>query len=250
MTAALVDAAFAAFLVFARVGAMLMLLPGLSEPGVPPRVRLTLALLVSLAVAPGLRALFPPMPDDPLALTGLIAREVLVGLAFGGALRVLFAAITVAGQLIAMQSGLAMAMAFDPSQGQQGALLGAFLNVTATAFIFASGLHLVFLAGVRGVYDLVPPGGGLPIGDFADMGLIAFVDAFRIGLQIAAPLIVFGLVFYLSLGVLSRLMPQAHIFFIAMPSTVLFGLAIFSATLGGGLMVWADYVRSFASGLS
>jgi flagellar biosynthetic protein FliR len=245
-----VNTAFAAFLVFARVGAMLMLLPAVAEPGVPTRARLTLALMVSLLVAPGVRDLFPPMPAEPFSLAGLIVREVLTGLAFGAALRIVLSAIATAGQVIAMQTGLGMAIAFDPAQGQQNALFGVFLNVTAIAFIFATGLHLVFLAGVRGVYDIAPPTGPVPLADFAEMGLVAFVDAFRIGVQIAAPLIVFGLVFYLSLGVLSRLMPQAQIFFIAMPTTILLGLAIFAATLGGGLLVWADYAREFALGLT
>jgi flagellar biosynthetic protein FliR len=250
MPDAFVDTAFAAFLVFARVGAMLMLLPGIAEPGVPTRARLSLALLASLAIAPTVRELFPPMPDEPFALAGLVVREVLVGLAFGGALRIVLSAIATAGQVIAMQTGLGMAIAFDPSQGQQNALFGVFLNVTAVAFIFATGLHIVFLAGLAGVYEIVPPTGPLPLADFADMGLVAFTDAFRIGVQIAAPLIVFGLVFYLSLGVLSRLMPQAQIFFIAMPTTILLGLAIFAATIGGGLLVWSDYAREFALGLS
>jgi flagellar biosynthetic protein FliR len=249
MDAGLVDTAFAAFLVFARVGAMLMLLPGVAEPGVPQRARLGLALLTALAIAPGLRSLFPPMPSEPLALAGLVVGEVLIGLAFGAALRIVLSAVATAGQVIALQTGLGMAMAFDPSQGQQSALFGAFLNVTATAFIFATGLHLVFLAGLEGVYELVPPGGPPPLSDFAELGLVAFTDAFRIGVQIAAPLIVFGLVFNLALGVLSRLMPQAQIFFIAQPTTILVGLAIFAATLGGGLMVWSDYARDFALGL-
>lgn len=244
------DAAFAAFMVFARVGAMMMLLPGVAEPGVPARARLSLALLVSLALAPGLASQFPPMPDQPFPLAGMIVREVLIGLAFGGVLRIILSAIAVAGQAIAMQSGLAMAMAFDPTQGTQSALFTAFLNVTATAFIFATGLHLVFLAGVQGVYQLVPPQGPIAIGDFAEMGLIGFVDAFRIGIQMAAPLIVFGLVFYLALGVLTRLMPQAQIFFVAMPLTVMFGMVILSMTLGAALVMWSDYARNFAMGLT
>jgi flagellar biosynthetic protein FliR len=250
MPDAFVDAAFAAFLVFSRVGAMLMLLPGLAEPGVPIRARLGLAVMTSLAVAPALAGLFPPAPSEPFSLAGLIVREVLIGLAFGAALRIVLSAIATAGQVIAMQTGLGMALAFDPAQGQQTALFGVFLNVTAVAFIFASGLHLVFLAGVSGVYELVPPTGPVPLADFAEMGLTAYVDAFRIGVQIAAPLIVFGLVFYLSVGVLSRLMPQAQIFFVALPTTILLGLAIFAATLGGGLLVWSDYARDFAQGLA
>ena len=246
MPADLVAAAFTAFLVFARVGAMMMLLPGFGEPGIPARARLGLALLVSLALAPGLAGAFPPMPPEPLPLAGLIASEFLIGLAFGAALRMTLMAIAVAGQVMAMQTGLAMAMAFDPAQGQQSALFAAFLNVTAIAFVFASGLHQVFLAGVRGVFMLVPPGGELMLGDFAELGLSTFAQAFAVAMQIAAPLIVFGLVFYMTMGVLSRLMPQAQIFFIAMPSTILIGLAILAATLGTGLLVWANFARGLA----
>lgn len=243
---AYVASAFAAFIVFARVGAMLMLLPGVAEPGVPPRARLGVALLVSLALAPELAGQVPVMPAAPTALAGLIIGEVVTGLAIGALLRMTLAAVSVAGQVIAMQTGLAMAMAFDPSQGRQSALFSAFLNVTALAFVFASGLHQMFLAGLLSSYDVAPLGGGFPAADFAEAGVMVFADVFRFGLEIAAPLIVFGLVFYASLGVLSRLMPQAQIFFIAMPSTVLFGLAILAATLGAGLMAWADFAASVA----
>ena len=242
----LVTTAFAAFLVFARVGAMLMLLPGIAEPGVPPRIRLTFAILVSLVLAPNLAPLFPPMPEDTFPLAGLIIQEVLVGLGFGAVLRMVLGAITVAGQIISMQTGLAMAQALDPSLGTQSALIGAFLSVTATAFIFATGLHLVFIAGVAGVYQIVPPGVDIMVGDFAEMAIMTFVSAFRVGVQMAAPVIVFGLVFNLSLGVLSRLMPQAQIFFIGMPLTILMGMAILSATLGAALILWADFARDVA----
>jgi len=126
-----VNTAFAAFIVFARVGSMMMLLPGVAEPGVPPRARLGLALLVSLAIAPSLSSAVPAMPAEPMPLAGLIITEVLLGLAFGAVLRMLLAAISVAGQVISMQTGLAMAMAFDPTQGTQAAIFSAFLNVTA-----------------------------------------------------------------------------------------------------------------------
>jgi len=104
-----VNTAFAAFIVFARVGSMMMLLPGVAEPGVPPRARLGLALLVSLAIAPSLSSAVPAMPAEPMPLAGLIITEVLLGLAFGAVLRMLLAAISVAGQVISMQTGLAMA---------------------------------------------------------------------------------------------------------------------------------------------
>ena len=84
------------------------------------------------------------------------------------------------------------------------------------------------------------------LADAAEWALTVFSDSFRIGIQIAAPLIVFGLVFYFGLGVLSRLMPQAQIFFIAMPVNIMAGFFIFAIAVGAMAMVWLQRLESFA----
>ncbi|MDQ7018105.1 MAG: flagellar biosynthetic protein FliR [Robiginitomaculum sp.] len=241
---------FTIALVFSRVGAIMMLLPGIGEVGVPARVRLSLALIMALIVGAIVGRSMPPMPDQPFELAGLIIQEVLIGLYFGALSRLMMSALVVAGQVAAMQSGLAFAMSFDPTQGQQGAVMATFLNLVAVTLVFVSGLHHLFLTGVVGSYAIIPAGSIPNLGDVAQLGTQVVAQSFRVGIQMGAPLIAFGLVFYLALGVLSRLMPQVQIFFVAMPLNVFAGLSIFALSLGSILNVWLRHIENFAQSMN
>ncbi|WP_300543107.1 flagellar biosynthetic protein FliR [Maricaulis sp.] len=237
---------FAAGLVFARIGSILMLMPGFGEPSIPVRIRLAFALLVCLIVGPAIAPVLPPMPAQPLAMTALVMGEVVVGLMIGAVARIFMSAAAVAGQVIGMQTSLAMAQSFDPSQGQQGALIATFLNLTFLVLLFATNIHHLLLQMMVNSYSVFDAGRMPSLADGAQWALEAFIDAFRIGVQLAAPLIVFGLTFYLALGVLSRLMPQAQIFFIAMPSNIMVGLFILTIALGAMAAVWLERMQRFA----
>lgn len=238
---------FAGGLVFARIGSILMLMPGFGEPSIPVRIRLAFALLVCLLLAPMIAPRLPALPDQPLMLAALVAGEVVTGLMIGAVARIFMSVAAIAGQVIGMQSGLAMAQSFDPSQGQQGALVATFLNLTFLLLLFATNTHHMLLGMMVNSYSVFEPGQMPPMADAAQWALEAFIDAFRIGVQLAAPLIVFGLTFYLALGVLSRLMPQAQIFFIAMPSNIMVGLFILTIALGAMSAVWLERMQRFAT---
>jgi flagellar biosynthesis protein FliR len=245
MTEELPGLIFAAALIFARLGAILMLMPSIGEPSIPPRTRLGFALLFSLILGPIIAPTLPAMPDQPMLMLGLVANETIIGLMIGAISRMFLTAAAIAGQVIGMQSGLAMAQSFDPAQGQQGAIMATFLNLLFITLIFATNLHHLLLQAARNSYMVFPAGETPLVEDAAMWALSAFIDAFRIGVQIAAPLIVFGLLFYLALGILSRLMPQAQIFFIAMPSNIMAGFFIVAISLGTMAMVWLDRMESF-----
>lgn len=237
---------FAGALIFARLGAILMLLPGFGEGSIPPRIRLAFALLFALALGPMLAGEMPSQPERPLQIAGLIINEVLIGLMIGSVARMFLASAAVAGQVIGQQTGLAMAQVFDPSQGQQGALMATFLNLTFMLLLFATNIHHLLLQAAQGSYSIFPVGQLPMIEDAAQWALNAFADAFMIGVQIASPLIVFGLVFYFGLGILSRLMPQAQIFFIAMPVNIMAGLFITAIALGSMATLWLSRMERFA----
>lgn len=242
--------AFAISLVFARIGSMLMLFPGFGETSVPARLRLALALVLAFTVGSLVEHRMPPMPDQPLQMVGLVGTEVLIGLMFGAIARLMMSALSVAGQMIAMQSGLAFAQSFDPSQGAQGAIFSTFLSLTAVVLIFTTGLHHMFLRGLIGSYELLAPG-SLPLAvDVKDLAVDTVANSFLLGIQMSSPLIAFGLIFYLALGVLSRLMPQVQIFFVAMPSNVLVGIAIFALSFSAIMGVWLLYIEQYAASLS
>jgi flagellar biosynthetic protein FliR len=237
---------YAGALIFARLGAILMLMPGIGEPGIPPRARLAFALMFALSLAPFIAPSLPAEPVQPLQMGAILMSEVVIGLMIGAVMRMFLAVASVAGQIIGQQTGLAMAQAFDPSQGQSGALMSTFLNLLFIVLLFATNVHHLLLTAAQGSYQVLPVGGLPPVADSAEWALRVFTDTFRIGIQIAAPLIVFGLVFYLALGVLSRLMPQAQIFFIAMPINIMAGFFIFAIAVGAMAMVWLQRIETFA----
>ena len=159
---------------------------------------------------------------------------------FGGAARMLMAAASIAGQVISLHTGLGFAMQLDPTQGQQGAVIGTFLSLLATVLVLGAGIHRWMLEGAAQSYDMFPPGDYPSMGEIAEYGLLAFTEAFRLGMQIAAPAIAFGLIFNLALGLAARLIPQIQIFFIAMPSSIMLGLIVVMLGMGAGLLAWLD----------
>lgn len=228
---------FAYLLVFARIGAAISVLPGFGEAYVSPRVRLVVALLISAVVAPTLRTPLPELPASVLMLFVLIAAEVVIGLFFGGIARLLIAGLQTAGMIIAFQTNLASALINDPASSQQGSIVGNFLVAMGVLLIFMTDLHHVLLRGLVDSYTLFTPGSFPDAGDMAEMVTRIVAVSFNVAMQIAAPYTVVGLVFYLGLGLLARLMPQVQVFFIAIPLQIVLSFFVMMLTLSAG-MIW------------
>jgi flagellar biosynthetic protein FliR len=233
-------------LVFARTGAMVMLLPAIGEASVPPMVRLVLALAISLALAPTVAGAYPQAaPASTLALGLAIAQEVTAGILVGSMARIIMSSLQVAGTLIATQTGLAYAQTVDPTtQGQQSAVIGNFLSLLAVVMIFATNLHHVAIGAVAGSYRMIPPGAALPTGDMAELTIRLVSGSFALGFQLAAPFLVFGFALSVGIGVLARLMPQLQIYFVAMPINILVGFVLMALLVGGMMTLFLDYFGS------
>lgn len=228
---------FAFFLVFVRIGAVIMFIPGFGEPFIPVRIRLAMALILTVSLGAVVADTLPPLPDTPIQLFIVIGGELVIGLLIGGSARLTMSALHVAGTVIAFLTSLGFALFLDPTQGTQAALIATFLNLLGLVLIFATNLHLVMIQAMFDSYLLFEPGTTIPVADFADLAVRLVSGAFRIGIQMAAPFIAYGLVFYVSLGILARLMPQFQIFFIAMPLQIMVGLSILAVVLPA-LMMW------------
>ncbi|HBM89115.1 MAG: flagellar biosynthetic protein FliR [Parvibaculaceae bacterium] len=229
--------AYVFMLVFSRIGTMVMLMPALGEFSVSSRVRLTLAVLISMVLMPLVSDAYGPMPATVSGVAWGVISEITVGFLIGSVARLIMSALQVAGTIIAFQTGLAFAQNVDPTQGIQSALVGSFLSMLAVTMIFATDLHFLLIAAMRDSYVLFEPGAGVPIGDFVETATGVVAGSFKLAVQIAAPFVVFGMIFYLALGILSKLMPQVQIFFVAMPANILLGFALF-AVLMGAMMMW------------
>ena len=235
--------AAAFMLAFARIGTMVMLLPGLGELSVPPRVRLAVALVLTAVILPLHR---PSYQLDLTAFGPLIVtlgQEFLVGAVLGLIARMTISALQVAGSVIAQQLGLGFVTAIDPTQGQQAVLVGNFLTILGITLVFAADLHHLVIAALNDSYALFKPGEVPIMGDVASMLTRMVTSAFRIGIQLAAPFLVFGILFNLGLGLLSRLMPQMQVFFIGLPLSILVGFLILFLVVGAMMMTFLGYVE-------
>ncbi len=238
----LLPALAAAFmLVFARIGAMVMLLPGFGEANIPVRVRLGIALALTLILLPMHRNAYTVSMTSMAPLLVLMVHEIVIGVVLGATARVTLSALAVAGSVIAQQLGLGFVTTIDPTQGQQGALIGNFLTMLGLTLLFATDMHHLVIAALSESYNVFSPGELMPSGDVAALATRTFATAFKIGIQLSAPFIVFGLVFNLGLGVLARLMPQMQVYFVGVPLSILAGFLILAAIIATMMGTYLDY---------
>ena len=232
----------AAFLlVFARIGTMVMLLPGLGEQNVSARLRLTIALMLAAVLLPLHRNAYHIDAGALGPAIVMLVEEILIGAVLGLTARLTIAALDIAGSVIAQQLGLGFVTAVDPTQGEQGAILGNFLAMLGVTLFFATDMHHLVIAALNDSYTLFEPGEVPAAGDVAALVTKTVSGAFRIGIQLSAPFLAFGLLFNLGLGVLSRLMPQMQVFFVALPASILIGLLFLVLVLGSMMGLFLDY---------
>lgn len=241
------DEIWRAALVFARVGAIVLMLPGVGESYVPPRIRLSFALLMALALTPVVQAAMPGLPATVGGMAGWIIREVITGLMIGSVIRLFLSALGVAGEIVSLQTTLAFAQTANPLQAQPGTTIAAFLTLLGVVLVFATNLHHLFIAGMVGSYEVIRPTGPLIYQDATELVIRTVADSFALGVQLAAPVIVFSLIFNLATGLVGRVMPQFQIFFAATPLNVLLGLSVFALSLGVLGMVFIDRYRAVAA---
>jgi flagellar biosynthesis protein FliR len=238
----LLPALAAAFmLAFARIGAMVMLLPGLGETNIPVRIKLAIAVLLTLIILPLHRAAYHIDMQSMIPLLVMMVHEIVIGVVLGATARVTLAALQVAGSVIAQQMGLGFVTAVDPTQGQQGLLIGNFLTLLGITLLFATDSHHLVIAALNDSYNIFSPGETMQSGDVAALATRAFAAAFKIGLQLSAPFLVFGLVFNIGLGVLARLMPQMQVYFVGVPLSILFGFLILALVITALMGTFLDY---------
>src|SRR5438876_843389 len=133
-------------LMFARIGTMVMLLPGVGELSVPSRVRLVVALILTAVLFPLHQAAYTIDLRSPGPVLIALGQELLIGVVLGMTARLTISALQTAGSVIAQQLGLGFVTAVDPTQGQQGIIVGNFLTLLGVTMIFATDLHHLVIA--------------------------------------------------------------------------------------------------------
>lgn len=212
------------FTVFARLGSVLMFLPAFGEAMFPMRHRVAFAVLMSIALAPVV-PVGPQSLDEPVAILALLAKEITIGLWIGLTARVLMSALQLVGYQVGMVSGLANAFAPQTGSFEGATLLASVLMMAGVALIFATDLHHLMIGALLMSYEVFPLGRIMP-GDLAQQIIRAVSKSFYIGIGLAAPFYVMGLIFNAGLGLANRMMPNLPVFFVAAPLLIGTGLFV------------------------
>jgi flagellar biosynthetic protein FliR len=239
---------FQFFLIFARIGAAISLMPGFGEVYVAVRARLSFALLFSFLLMPLLKDMIPPVPPEPAALGVLVLGEVTIGIFFGVICRIILMATLTAGMIIALQTGVANALSADPTTAQQGAVTGNFLVAVAVVLIFATGLDHLTLRALAGTYGIFQPGEMPQLQDVANTVSRVAADSFLLAMQMSAPFLVYGVVLVVGMGLLARLMPTLQVFFVIMPLQLLVGFGLLAVTLSAAMIWFLEVYRDHLVG--
>lgn len=214
---------------FVRILAIIASGPVLGHRGVPVRVKIGLAMLTTAIVAPSVAS-----PMHGLASAEgfiLLVQQILIGVAMGFTLRVIIAAVELAGELIGFQMGLNFSGFFDPSTSTQGTPIGSWLGMLVTLMFLALNGHLVLIYGVAESFRVFPM--SIDSMHFGDWGRLAALGAelFRVGVYVALPVLAALLVCNLGLGVLARVAPQLNIFAVGFSVTLLVGFLMLALSL-------------------
>jgi flagellar biosynthetic protein FliR len=213
-----------------RILGLLAAAPLFGNSSVPVNVKVLLGVALALIIAPTV----PAMPGaDPASLAGLLilAQELLIGLAMGFAVRIVFSAIEMAGEVASLTMGLGFATFFDPATQGRSSAISQFLSLVATMMFLSVNAHLVLLSALVESFSTLPVS-ALPIhgGGFrqmADWG----GKIFMIGVQLSLPMVAALLITNVALGILTRAAPQLNLFGIGFPITLGVGLLVIAMTL-------------------
>jgi len=208
---------------FVRLSGLLLMVPLFSGTYVSMRIRLFLAVFITLAVAPSLTL---PPPIDPFTWHGilLIMQQLGIGVAIGPIFTVVFQAFVIAGHLASMAMGLAMASMVDPATGVNTPIIGRYFTIIATLlFLLMNGHVLVFKAIVQS-FETLPIGLHFFTQDSLKLIFNFGAQMFESGVAIALPLVTALLLVNISFGVIARAAPALNIFAVGFPVTLLVGL--------------------------
>ena len=229
------------FLIFMRVGAILMTMPIFKNKSIPVLFKLGLALAASFVLFPILKLENFPVASGVVPLAIGILGEILLGITIGLAVTLIFVGLQLAGQLAGYQMGLALARVMDPSAGQQVPLLAQFYQLFALLIFLTVNAHHWFLRALADSYQLVPPFGFRFSSSLMDQLVSLAGNMFVIAIKVGAPVIAAMLLTSIAFGLVARTVTQMNVFIVAMPLKIGIGLFFIGVSL--------PYLSSFLKSL-
>lgn len=213
-----------------RISAMFVMTPVIGARYVPIRVRLAIAVIITLVILPTLQyaPAVEPWSADGVLIT---AKQLLIGIGMGLLLQFIFGAVTLAGMAISTSMGLGMAMMTDPQNGANVPVIGQFLTVMASLLFLVFNGHLALIELVSVSFSYMPIGTEGPGPEGFQLIIDASSVIFMAAISLALPAMMTLLSINVLLGVMTRVSPQMNIFSVGLPLTLFVGLIIITVTL-------------------
>ena len=229
------------FFIFLRIGAIVLTAPVFDSPTIPVLFKAGLAFTVSLLIMPILDLETVAYQAEFLPFVIGAMGEVIMGLMIGIFIKMVFAGVVLAGQLVGYQMGLAMANIMDPATSEQMPLLGQFNNLLAILILLAVDAHHLFVKSLIFSFEIVPPYGFQFSSNLTDQFVNFGAEIFVIAIKLGAPVIAVLLLMSVAFGLAARSVPQMNIFFVAAPLKIIVGLLFMAFSL--------PYASSFLAAL-
>jgi flagellar biosynthetic protein FliR len=240
-----IDALAVFFLIFLRVGAILMSMPVLNNRSIPVLFKAGLALAASFLLYPLLDRTAFAVPSHLGNFAIGAVSEVLLGISIGMVVNLIFVGLQMAGQISGYQMGLAIARVMDPSAGQQVPLLSQFFQLFAFLMFLTLNAHHWFLRALADSFELVRPFGFRLSGSLIEQLMDVAGNTFVIAIKVGAPVIAVLMLTSIAFGLIARTVPQMNVLFVAMPLKIMVGLIF----IGFSLPYLSSFLRTVFSGL-
>ncbi len=233
------------FIVFLRVGPVMSLFPGFGERSVPVRIKLVIALAITVVVAPATTPVLSQLIETPPPIGWIVVSETLVGLIIGIGIRLFLLALQTAGSIAAQSTSLSQML------GTNGVTplpaIGHILVVGALALAMMLGLHVRVAEMVVLTYGLFPPA-QMPAANAVSLwGVRQVAGAFALAFTLAAPFVIVSVLYNLTLGVINRAMPQLMVVFVGAPVITFCGLMLLFLLAPTMLALWVDALHGFVA---
>lgn len=237
---------FPFLLILFRVGAGVMVFPGFADTSVNPRIRLLLALAITLILFSFLGQSLPALPASTPQMLSYMFMELFVGFCLGIGARLFMTAMNLAGELIAFMSGLQASTLFDPSSGANTTAPTLLLMVIVGVLVLVLNIHHMLIEALVQSYSYFPPGTMPSFSDSLQAVIIVMGHMMEVAVKLAAPVMITGFLGYVAFGIFNRLIPQLQVFFVALPLTIAGGLFMLGVSLAVVLSLFMNELKDNA----
>jgi len=221
---------FQSFLVLvSRIGGIVAAFPMLGGRTVPHQIKIALVVMLGIALSPLIR--LPQLSQDVFELTAGLASELLIGLVIGLAVRLVFGALEIAGELLGVQMGFGAVQLLDPMTAQHSSVMSEYFRIVAMLVFLSLNAHMVVVAAIVSSYETIPPFGARISSALGEEVLQLSQHMFVVALQLSAPVLVVMILINILLAMLGRAVVQINVFVLSFPITILGGLLVLGLAL-------------------